>query len=230
MAEKKHSRRRFLKYVGAGIVAATAGICYLTKDYWYSRIQEAYKEFYTRMFPERSSTTTTTASTTTETQTPSIIQSPSATVTPTPTPKEQMSEDEIMIRGVLAAWRDLYNPGKTGNTLGVYTDDAVLDFGCSSDRVGSFTGSAEISAFISGRVAEDDCKMANQIIETLRIQDNEAYVVCYEDLMTSRGTARWLSKFKLRKISEIRRGASTFKLPKPLWKIQDEYSHCAQDG
>jgi len=34
MAEKPHSRCGFLKYAGAGVVAATAGIGYLTRDYW----------------------------------------------------------------------------------------------------------------------------------------------------------------------------------------------------
>jgi hypothetical protein len=38
MAEKPHSRRRFLKYAGAGVLAAAAGIGYLTKDYWSSNV------------------------------------------------------------------------------------------------------------------------------------------------------------------------------------------------
>jgi len=34
MVEKPHSRRKFLTYAGAGVVAAAAGIGYLTRDYW----------------------------------------------------------------------------------------------------------------------------------------------------------------------------------------------------
>lgn len=38
MSEKRHSRRKFLKYAGVGVVAAAAGIGYLTRDYWNPRV------------------------------------------------------------------------------------------------------------------------------------------------------------------------------------------------
>jgi len=225
----QQSRRKFL-YAGAGI-AAVAGISYLTRDYSYPIIQEEYKELYRHLFPEASPTITPTGTVATETSTPIPTQSPTSTVTPTATPTGQMSEDEIMIRQLMVAWRDLYSTGNVRNAGSVYADDARLDFGCTG-MFGStrFNGPGMISSLIASLHSTEEGKITGQRIIELRIQGNEAYVVSHEDMIFRPGPVAWVSKFKLIKISEIKRGASTFKLSKPLWKIQDEYSHCAGDG
>jgi hypothetical protein len=73
MVEQKHSRRRFLKYAGAGVVAAAAGIGYLWKDKLYSLTE-------TILSPK-------------PTITPTITQTPTPTLTPSPTPSLTKTPD-----------------------------------------------------------------------------------------------------------------------------------------
>jgi len=224
----QQSRRRFL-YVAAGI-ASVAGIGYLTVEDWRPALQERVKELYSRFFHESSSPPTPLPTPTETASNPPESATSTSTVTSTQQSTISTSKDEIMIRELMDAWRNLYSTGNTNNTFNVYTDDAILNFGCSKTGVTKFSGPAMISSLIKGLYAAQRGKMDNQRIIELTIQGNEAYVVSYEDLKMNRGIAKWLSKFKLRKISEIKRGPSTFKLSKPIWRIQDEYSHCASDG
>ncbi|MBS7622746.1 hypothetical protein KEJ39_03615 [Candidatus Bathyarchaeota archaeon] len=222
-------RRRFL-YASVGAIAV-AGLGYLTKDYYDSSLKEFYEKT-SQTFQRPSPTPTITH--TYETLT-SPEQTPSFSATETPTPEDtiapaEQSEDETMIKELMVSWRNLYSTGNVSSTGNVYTLDATVNFGCSKTGVSKLVGSNMIASFIRGLYVAQRGKMDNQRIIELRIEGNEAYVVSYEDLKMNRGNVKMLSRFRLKRISEIKHGHSTMKLPKPIWKIRDEYTHCAADG
>ncbi|MCJ7634518.1 hypothetical protein MUP77_19265 [Candidatus Bathyarchaeota archaeon] len=226
----QQSRRKFL-YAGAGI-AAVVGIGYLTKDYWHPIIQEEYKEVYRRLFPEASPTITPTTTAVTETPTPVPTQSPTSTVTPTETSTGQMSEDEVMIRELFHVWQEALNSGNENNLGNLYTDKATVDFGCSSTRAVVVRGLGEIIINYHHLAAEHHLRVDRFVISELKIQGNKARVLGNYDLTINGGTfVKQITRHSLLKATEIKRGSSTLKLPKPLWwKISEEYNHCIMDG
>jgi len=219
------SRRKFL-YASVG-VAATAGIGYLTKDYWYSRMHEAYREFYTRISPE---TKPSSLPTSTPTQTPTESPTPITPSTPTPTPTEPMSEDEVAIRKLLDEWMDMYNKENANKVYSIYTDDALVDFGCRS-RTSSrqHRGYNTITGFLTYWAFDNHARITSLAIKDLRIDGNEAYLSGKYTLIFQATSVRTTIKMTFVKITKIKRGNAEFELPKPRWRISYEYNHCTMD-
>ena len=126
MVEKPHSRRGFLKYVGA-VVTAIAGVGYLAKDYWYPIIQEKHDIFYNGLFPLPSPTASSTV-THTPIESPVLVPTTTPTPSPTETPTSKTpTEEERQIREFLMYYADVFMKGDADKLAACYTEDAMMD-------------------------------------------------------------------------------------------------------
>lgn len=212
-------RRKFFIVV-ASFAAAAFGI--VTSDYWYPTMKRAYMEIYARSFPESVPAPISTVIITPEETSTLTPTSPTTLTTQTPTPTEAMSEDEVMVRGLLSDWVEAFNGKNTTNILNLYTEDAKVYFFFQHSLRDEYKGRAELSWYFAWHAAHES-KINNFTVRELRITNDQARMSGFYYLIFS-GQPGCISNFEyeLVKISEISRGQTKFKLPKPIWRISYE--------
>jgi hypothetical protein len=220
MAEQRHSRRRFLKYAGVGIVATAAGAGYLTKNYWYPLTQSTISKPTETISPVTNEPPVLNSSPPPTSR--ELPTNPPATLSP---PKSPMSEDEKMVRELLEKdWVAAFNSNNLDRMLSLYTEDVTL-FAEPSFSYRGLRGDHSLSWHYNYNFSHHWGIIYYKIV-TVNISDNKAEALSYltvdKGAETQMGLSEY-SRYKLRKITEITKGRTTTKLPKPIWRIYDEY-------
>jgi len=229
MVEKPLSRRRFLKYIGVGIVAVAAGTGYLAKDYWYPIIQEEYDMLYNRLFSSPIPTASSTA-THTVMESPVLVPTTSPMPSPTETPTSSVpTEEEQKIREILAYYANVWTKGDMARIISLYTDDAVLNIWWLNTGSQRYEGKKSILNYYGGLASgmrltwlPSSFKITNMEISNER---EEATVSSQCLWMSIYGNLRAISRYQL---VDLSREKSYLK--KGSWRIRNETTNVYRSG
>jgi ketosteroid isomerase-like protein len=208
---RKISRRGFLRYAAAGIVAAAVA----GGSYYYITQKPAG-------IPSTISPTSATPSPTGTTSCISPLPSPFPTPTTPTIPSSPMSEDEKMARQLLEKdWVAAFNSENLDRILSLYTEDATL-LADPGYYYKGLRGDHSLSWHFTYFFGRHDRVVSSRVV-SLNILDNKAEAFSYVDVTWEGQVASEHSQYKLRKITEITKDRITTKLPKPIWRIYDEH-------